>query len=88
MYCPKCKKDIKPGSEKQMIHRHWASGLWGAGMVSIFLYPLLFGFNALASVAVGLVLIILGFVIGFILRQTVCPACKKVLLPENPFSEP
>ena len=85
MYCPKCKKDIKPGTEKNGFHPVGA-GLCAGG----FLFSFLVGMgqdehNVYLLFAVG------GFAIGLILgsamRHTVCPACNKVLLPENPFDD-
>ena len=84
MYCPKCKKDVKPGGEKKHIHERGLAGVVAGG--SFFFLGAILSDGVWMGVGIGGAA--LGCVFGFAFLQTVCPACKKVLLPENPFSEP
>ena len=85
MYCPKCKEDIKPGSEKKSMHQTGATAAVGGvlgGTVFLFI-----GSSPLRAVIIGGILIVGGLIFGFANPQAVCPACKKVLLPETPFDD-
>ncbi len=87
MYCPKCKKDIKPGTEKKKMHQTGLMAL-GFGVCWMILGPILLGLDELFALVYGMLCVIGGLVFGLNKRQAVCPACEKVLLPENPFSDP
>ncbi len=83
MYCPKCKENVKPGTEKMEMHKAGQT-MCAVGVGGLILGPFLLGTSALT----GWIFIIGGLIFGFANRQAVCPACKKALLPENPFSDP
>ena len=85
MYCPKCKKDIKPGSEKRGFHPFGAAT--GAAGSILFVWSVLGEDPYDIMLWIGFIFIIIGLILGFAIRRTVCPACDKRLLPENPFDD-
>ena len=85
MYCPKCKKDIKPGSEIKSMSQG-GKIMMGIGFVGSIV-NLWAGLHPLGGVFLVVVFVGGGFLLGQRNPQTVCPACGEVLIPENPFSE-
>jgi len=85
MFCPYCKKDVKPGSEKRSMS-HGGQILIGVGVigsiVSLWQEKILLGIVILGVIFIGA-----GLVLGQMNPLTVCPACGMPLLPENPFDD-
>ena len=82
MYCPKCERTVKaeaavrgPNRDNMII----AGVLLGTSFVCGWM-----GWGGELYCFLGFVLF---FFLAFVHKQDCCPACKKVLLPANPFDE-
>ena len=85
MYCPKCKEDIKPGSEKRIMSQ---GGLIAICVGSVgFIWNIWREAHLLVILIPAVIFIGGGLWWGQMNLRTVCPACDKPLLPENPFDD-
>ncbi len=87
MYCPKCKSEIKPGSEIRTIHPHSLI----CTIVSL-IFVLYYGFArqdlgyADFLVVFWSVAAFVALLVGLPFRKWACPGCHRTLVKENPFT--
>ena len=81
MYCPKCKKDIKPGTEKMKMHKTGVM-LVCVGAGYMILAPILLGSDPLYAATSGGI-----SCLGYSIAKPFARRATRFLLPENPFDD-